>query len=304
MKKYYVAKLTMYRSVNGFFDIQMPVVASVPALLAGQVNFKAKLSNIESTAALEDEVLTGITTDKKVMKKLVVNQFYENGSMISAYAAGIKDHTLQESVTISISDLNRKNYKELISYCGHVRNMAMAHIEALKDYGMDGGAVPAMDAMLASYGPVTVANRNAVSTRRTYKLALERQIEDMDIFIETVLDKLVARFRSSNPNFYNGYKFNRSVIDPQTSGTQLKGTIDNSITGKAVAGVTVTAVFNNNVFTTRTDAFGNYVLKIPVPGIYTVVFTHPGYEDADAIVIEIKLGKKRSRSLSLKPVAK
>jgi len=100
---------------------------------------------------------------------------------------------------------------------------------------------------------------------------------------------IAVHFKATEPEFYAAYKNNRALINGPTLSTQAKRTLLDSVTGLPIYNVVIT-VFGKP-YTATSNLDGTWSLKIPVPGIDTIIFTIDGYQTHQATNVEVKLGQ-------------
>ncbi|NOZ56196.1 MAG: hypothetical protein GXO73_05300 [Calditrichaeota bacterium] len=86
------------------------------------------------------------------------------------------------------------------------------------------------------------------------------------------------------------------VLEPILN--RISGTVTDSLTGGALAGVVVTASAGSDVFRDTTAADGRYLLEV-IPGVYGVKFEKEGYVSRGPFTVEVQEGKPVELSVAL-----
>jgi hypothetical protein len=304
------AKLNMYHAVITHCDANNAVVATIPAFDAQLTTFKATVVSIDDTVQLEAQVISGIATDKKVLRTSLTQQGADLAATVFAYAKSINDNTLAEAVDFAKSELARLKDDELAPVCQNIHAAANTNIAALAAYGITAPALANFNALITNYIAAVPAPRNAAALRKTYAVNLKTFFKDADSMLKNQMDKSALRFKITHPDFYTTYKNNRIILDPAVSSTQAQGTITIDIAGGPINGVAIQATQvlppgstdTPAVYNTSSNVSGLYTLKIPQPGVYNFTFTKTGYQTRNANNITLSLGQTTPLSVTLIPV--
>jgi hypothetical protein len=294
------SKLNMYNAVVAYSDASVAITAAIPAYATTLTIFKAKVTEIDTTAQLEAQVISGITTNKGDLKKEVCDK----GAIIAAagyaYATSINDAILQAKFNYSYSDLFKKLDDELPLVVQNLHDDANGVIASLLPYGVIAATLTAFQTLITEYSVSVAAPRNATSQRSAYGEQLVIMFKEADAILKKQLDKVALQFKTSEPTFYLTYKNNRIIIDAGVSTTQAAGTITDSVTTTGIFGVIITV--ENETFTATSRLDGSYNLVIPDPGVYNVIFTKAGYTPQTISGVTITLGQTTTLDVQLIPV--
>ena len=299
MNKDREAKLGMYDNVIEGCDQDPLIPPLVPAFSTAYGTFKTKVAQIHNTAIILDQNIRGAAIDKGDAKENAAHAFADAADSITAYAASVNNNTLKESVHYSFRSLMRLADEEFQSACGTILQAATDNAAALIPFGIIAATITALQDDLDDWNSAKPGPTNKKSNRKTADIAIDTQFDEADELLKEQLDNAIAPFRTSHPDFYNRYFENRKIINNPTSHTKARGLItDNN--GNPLFNVAVT-VFGQT-YTTTSLLNGTYSLKIPVPAIYTIIFTLPGYQTLQVTNIEIKLGQATTLNVTLIPV--
>jgi predicted RNase H-like HicB family nuclease len=303
------AKLNMYHAVITHIDANPAVVTTSPAFVAATTAFKAKVTDIDSTAQLEAQVISGIATDKKVVKASLIQTTLDFATAIYAYAVSINNNTLKERADFSRTDLARIKDDELAPTCNNIRDDANTNVIALAGFGITPAKVTDFTALIDQYVVAVPAPRNAAAQRKTYAATLKTLFKEADFVLKNQMDKIVEQFKTVSMDFYTTYKNNRIILDPAVSNTQAQGTVTIDVAGGSINGVAIQATqvlppdstATPAVYNTSTDVNGQYTLKIPQPGVYDFTFKKTGYQVRSTNNIALTLGQTTALSVTLIP---
>ena len=290
----------MYGSVITFSDDNAAITAPIPAYGTILTAFKAKNTAIETTAQLEAQVISGITINKGDLKKSLCISSTELAGAVFAYAVSATDPVLQQKANFAYSEFFKLKDDELTFVVQNLHDAANTVVASLTSYGVTAATLTAFQDLIDEYNDNVTAPRNAVALRKTYVTQLKTLFKEGDTILKDQLDKVALQFKVTQPTFYTTYKNNRIIVNAPTSPTQAKGTILDSITNLPVYNVLITVFGQSYVATSELD--GTYSLKIPVPGIYTIIFTKDGYQTTQAVNVEVKLGQSTIVDVLLIPI--
>lgn len=283
------AKLNMFNAVIAYCDESTAITASLPAFATDLAAFKSSVENIDETAQLEAQVISGIAINKADLKDGLCNSAETLAAALFAYATAEDNVILQQKANYSMSDFQRLKDDELVIITQNLHDVAVPIVASLENYGVTVGTLADFEDLIEDYNDSVSAPRNAAALRKTYVAQLKTLFKVSDDFLKDRLDKLAIHFKQSQPEFYFTYKNNRRIINAPTSATQAKGIITDSASGLPIFEVNVTV--EDQEYSAVSDLEGNYSLKIPVPGIYTLVFSKEGYQTVQSPNVEILLGQ-------------
>lgn len=290
-------KLTMYRTVEQHCDANPSIIAGVAAFMTAYNAFKAVIAEIIGTEQLVSTNLSGITAGKGNSKQSLARTSAEIAGIVYAYASATKDETLKQEVNFSFSTLKRTRDEQLAPRCQLIHDRAVAHKAALADYGITDAKTAALQSAIDTYSGETTKPRTAVSNRKTQNANLNAKFRAADAILKDRMDKLIANFAATDPDFVKTYENARIIIDAPTTATQLKGTITNAADNAPIKGATVTIVELGK--TRTTDTFGKYSFKPVQNGEFTITVTKQGYTDTQTENVEVKLGDIKNLDVSL-----
>ena len=282
------AKLTMYRAVETHCSDNASLIAAVPAFQTAFNEFKTKIAEILSVEQLRGASLAGITAGKSNLKQTLCRQTADTAGIIYAFASATGNETLKAESNLSYSKLLQTRDDELAPRCQNIHARATEHKTQLADYGITTASLTALQKAIDDYQAETPKPRTAQSQRKTQTANLRRLFNEADEILKTRLDKLVANFKTANPDFAAAYEANRIIIDPAVTTTQLKGKVTNKTNNDPIKDATVLVVETN--ITAKTDSSGEYQIKPIAPNKYTIRVTAAGFQDFEQSDVEVKLG--------------
>lgn len=292
------AKLNMYRIVKQLCDDNATSVAQVLAFQTSFNIFKAKLSSLILTVASESQVISGITIDKKVAKKNLCQTTADIAALVFAYASSINNNTLKQSVNYPYSDLYKIKDDLLSPTCQNIHALATANATALATYGITAGMLTTFQTAITDYSTAVPKPGTAKSVKATYTKNIRNLIKEIDALLKDQMDKTVVAFKPTKPDFLNSYKTARTIIDPNTTTTQLKGKVIDSVTKLPLKGANI-EINANPIINILSNKLGNYIAKPLTAGTYKVTISLEGYESIIIDALNIKLGQITKQDFAL-----
>jgi Carboxypeptidase regulatory-like domain len=299
MTRKQMSKIDMYNAMLRFLLSYISIITVSPALNAAFNLFRGKLTTLNSIVGLQADILSGIKKGKQKLKRLLADQVAETAAQLFALASSNGDDILRDKTNFTARELERYPDVKFISVCKSIRQTALENIPNLVNYGVDDIAINTIDTLLLRFTSDAPAGRNAISERKTHGSNLVLEMKEIDYLFKNVLNKLVLKYRVTDPEFYKNYQVNRIIIDPRTIATQIAGSATSLLKNIGIIGVTVTATQGAIEHLVHTDENGEYSIKTPKVGSYTLTFSHPDFETVTIEVI-VSLGKKTVMDVVMK----
>lgn len=295
------SKLNMYRTVENICDTNISLISTIAAFLAAYNNFKDIIATIISTASSESLVLSGITIDKAVLKKNLCQSATDLAALIFAYASSIGNNTLKQQVNFAFTDFNRLKDDELVPAVQNILIAADTNMAALADFGVTAAGITDLQNIMNDYSTAVPKPRSAKALKETYSKNLKLLIKQGDDLLKNQMDKFVANFKNTQPDFVSTYKAARVIIDPSKSTTQIKGNVS-SETGEEPVGNATVQIIGLTAASVTTNAEGFYVQKPVIPGIYEINVIAVGFQPKNITGVEAQLGKTTTLDIQLTPL--
>lgn len=291
------AKLSMYAAVTNFCTTNAAIINSIPAFATAAESLLDTYNAIKVNAQAELDAIGGITIDKADQKKELAQMAADIAAAVFAYASASDNAILRERVNYVPSELARIKDELMVPACNNILNAANENLAALAAYGVTNQKVIDLNDAITSFITAAPAPRNAVAQRSSHASIIKDLFKQGDEILKTRMDKLAVQYKTVNPLFYNSYRQNRIILDATTSATQVSGKVTNDTNDLPINEVSVQV--EGESYSTITEANGNYILKIPVPGDYNITFTKTGYQPRTIENIEVTLGQNTDLDVAL-----
>jgi len=290
------AKLNMYRATQQNCIDNAVILRTVPAFATMLTAFNTKVSAIISTVQQEDLATKGITIGKSEAKVNLCRLAADIGASIYAFAVANNNRQLQQEVKFSFSDLLRTKDDILAPRVQNIKDLGTNNLSDLTAYGLTDVSLGAFQSSIDDYQQKVPAPRNSAAHKAALRENLKRLFVEADEVLKHQMDKTLAGFRATHPDFVSTYKVNRIIIDPGSAATTLKLTV-NGAGEEPVTSATI--LVNDVVLKTTTTAKGEYQIK-PVPaGPANIQVSAPGYATQTLPAVKIKQGQTTTLSITL-----
>jgi hypothetical protein len=206
-------KQAMYGAVS-------KVLSGNSALWSGNQGFARQVAAldgvrdaIETLAAAQESVRTGITADKQRITGLLINTTLTVAGALAAWASENNNEEVRAKADFSESDLRKLRDQQIGDRAREVHSLATEHAAALGEFGVGPLALETLQTRIDAYDAVVGAPRDAQVKTKTVTEAIKEQFALGDAILKERLDKLIEQFRDAHPGFYSDYQNARAILD-------------------------------------------------------------------------------------------
>lgn len=202
---------TMFETTNVALDDGRDFWKDIPAM-ADAVN-RAETGTAEIRKKAGDQAPTGDTDQKAAMKSVLEELMLHVADQLSAMAAKKGDHLLAAKVDITKSTADRLGSTDLLIFAKGVAKAAAENAEELATfYKIPASELAALDAAITKFDGMKTAPRDATVQRKVATLSLPEAIIFVRGIYRNELDKMMTRFKKTQPDFYKAYFAARVVV--------------------------------------------------------------------------------------------
>lgn len=184
---------------------------------------------------------------------------------------------LKQEVNYTYNELKRLREDLIIPTVKIIYNATQANLASLTNYGIDTIKLQEFADVISAYTTVLPTIKMSKSEKSSIVISLNNLFKETDELLKTRLDKLIALFNKTHPDFVNAYKSIRHVDAPTKTVTQIKGNVSASKDGTVIKGAIISLVGNSN-YTSTSDNEGNFIFKPVSFGKYQVNVQATGYQ--------------------------
>ena len=214
MTKTNLSRLNMFTAVITYCNNNSATVATVQSFQTALTSLIAIVNQIHDTLQMQDNVITGIATDKRAMRAALCKQAANLGGVISAFATSTNNNELKEQVNFPVSELSRLKDEVLVARCSNIYNALNANVTALANSGITAATATTFQTAIDAYNAKIATPRNAVSLRSAHAKSLTQLFREANGILRMQMDKLAIQFIPTAANFYTAYKNNRVIVGP------------------------------------------------------------------------------------------
>jgi hypothetical protein len=205
-------KLNMHQTVLKYCREHAGAYAGIPAFIRGVDELEGYVAETKFIAGQQSGVaVKGTTAQKNNAENILVQACLTVAGPLYVYAYENKNAVLMEKVAVNKNSFYKVHGNQALALAVNIAGEAATHAVALADYGVTDADREALDAAIANYEALIVLPRTSINERKQHTGNLAQILAAADSALYDKLDKLVIRFKDTNPPFYNGYKNARNI---------------------------------------------------------------------------------------------
>ena len=199
----------MFSTVSACMGTNKTLWNGVKAIGDTVADLNDGIGEISGSAGKQQTPITGATGAKAQVRHDYEEQILVIASQLSALAEVKSDANLAGQVELTLSALDKLADDDLEETGTRIANLATTHMAALADYGITAADVTALNGFTTQFHGIKTAPREAV---------VDRSSQTTTSLLRNRLDKMLTRFKKSNPEFYAGYLAARVIVERGGSG--------------------------------------------------------------------------------------
>jgi len=206
--------LKMLITTRDVLDNFKTLWSAIGAFVTARDDFGAAIADIQNQELKQAGTTTGGTLDKHAARVAMCNAAAIVGGAVAAYADTQDDHELFAKVDFSAADLLHQTEQDCAANCQAILDAATANIAAL--IAAKSAAQSDLDDLKQKIGDFNTALTRPRQIRTDIKGATDQipvLITAADRIVERQLDRLMERFKASDPDFYSAYQVARVIVD-------------------------------------------------------------------------------------------
>lgn len=248
--------------------------------------FEMNLTEIGVQSQIQGENITGIATDKRKISEEMIQMSIEVSGAVYAFASKARDNELMKRVNYNYRDLKRFRDTILKDNCQIIHDEANKIIAQLADYGKTPADLAMLQDIINNYVVILEKPRVAKTITKVATAKLKEHFIIEDNILRTRLDKLMEKYKTTEPKFYYEYKSARIIINTASHTISLKVTVkDTDGNGIAKVSAKITNIPKNpnskeviNEISKKTTTKGAFKIASLAEGNYKATFSKPGFE--------------------------
>jgi hypothetical protein len=206
--------LKMLITTRDVLDSFKTLWSDIVAFVTARADFGAAIASIQQQELKQTATTGGGTLDKHAARVAMCNAAAIVGGAVAAYADKQGDNELFAKVDFSAPDLQHQTEQDCAANCQAILDAATANITALT--AAKSAAQSDLDDLEKKIDAFNTALTRPRQIRTNIKGATDQipvLITAADRIAERQLDRLMERFKATNPDFYSAYRVARVIVD-------------------------------------------------------------------------------------------
>jgi hypothetical protein len=275
--------MNMYMAIRNFAILNEKIASLIPKFWDSYQLLLKIIQEIQLTSELQGLNRTGLTLDKNKLKNSLIAMAVKYSNKVSIYARLNNNDTLLKEVKMSESDFSRLSGLIILEKAQLVYDKTEANLDKLADQGINAETQKKFLETLKAYNDLLSMPRTSSAERKRETQKLPGLFANADLQVN-IMDMAASSAKGEYPDFYNGYKASRQLVDTSSGSLALKASAREAISGAPVSGAKFTFKpesggngSGNGEIIKKTSKKGNFQMKSMVPGGYKVLITGKGY---------------------------
>ena len=208
----------MFSTVSAYLDRNKALYTGIKAVNDTVVALNSAIARIADKMRRQQTPTAGATDEKAQVRLGFEEKILETADQLAALADAKKDMNLAAQVELTLSALDKLADDDLEETGKRVSALAVTNLALLADYGIVQADVTALDALTTKFHGAKSAPRAAIAGRAGETETLPVEISNTTSLLRNRLDKLMTRYKKTQPEFYAGYRSARVIVDRGGSG--------------------------------------------------------------------------------------
>ena len=281
------SRLSMYLVVNDYLTANATITRALPNYAGFNTAFNNSIASIQNFAEQQNFDKTGIAVNKGQSRSTLVLLTVDTSRKLTAFATFTNNQVLLNETKYSESELKRSPDTSLRDIAQGVYNRAQANLTALTTYGVTAATQTALQTAITAFVTAIPKPRLGITDKKQSTTQLVNFFKAADAALDNI-DTVVEIIRITQPNFYNGYKSARKLIEMGNGSLSVKGFVIDAISGEPIKGASLSFVIGDNevksrsakateVLVKKSAEKGGFNIKTLPAGMYTVTIQKNGY---------------------------
>ncbi len=203
----------MFNTVAVYLDKNSSLWATKKPVADALTDLKAGIASIALKSGRQATPTSGSADEKTQIRADLEDKTLEVADEISAFAAASNDVALAAQVNLTRSTVQKLSAEDLEKAAKRISATAAANLTALSDYDVNQADLTELEALTTEFDAAKSGPRSAIVDRAAETATLPEVITQTTDILRDRLDKLMTKFRKTNPEFYAGYQSARVVVN-------------------------------------------------------------------------------------------
>ena len=203
----------MFDTVELYFEHNKSVWSGGKALADAVTELATGNDAIDTAEGEQQAPTTGHAEGKTNARDLLEEKTLELADQLAALAEVKGDPNLAAGVEMTKSSLDKMPGDDLLTTARRVLKLTGDNLAALADYQVTQDDAAELDRRIKAFEPLKSAPRAAIVKRAGVTATLPQLVAANRSLLRNRIDKMMTKFRTSEPTFYAGYQAARVIID-------------------------------------------------------------------------------------------
>jgi len=213
MEKRFENKLIMLKAVLSLMQQNQSIWQEAAPLNDASGDLQELIAQIDQAKQSTNQTNSGLVMLKQNLQDALIDQTWELASMLFAFARRTGNTVLQAKVDFPISQLKSLRDGELATTSRNIFDLRVGYEPALEEYGITAAKLDGLAELINQYEQELPNVRVSVSGRKATNEKIKNLMNEAMLIATGQLDRLMIRFKTSQPDFYASYLNARKVVD-------------------------------------------------------------------------------------------
>ena len=206
-------RVTMYKTVAVVLDENNEVWNGMPLFAEAVQQFKDKLQAIDATAERQETSMHGAAGERTEARETLEDVLFLTCEALGVLADMSGDHELEDLADLRPSKISQLDNEELSHRATAVLASANEKKTELAGLQMTQANLDELDQALRTFDGAKSRPRSALVERGVQTQSLSTLIDEATNILRARLDRMVNLFRRTDPEFVQGYRRARVIVD-------------------------------------------------------------------------------------------
>ena len=204
----------MLVTVAGVLDKFKTLWQAVLAFAAARTDLAAAIDAVAAEELKQAGVTTGVAENKRVARQAMCRAAALVAGAVAAWADKQNNHELFNLVDYSAADLLHQPEQACLTQCKVILDAATANLPAVvAEKTLAQTDLDDLTAKIGAFKTLLTKPREAKASTKGATNLLPEKLDAADRIVERQLDRLMPRYQTSNPDFYEAYHVARIIVD-------------------------------------------------------------------------------------------
>lgn len=208
-----INRYQMLLSTQNYLNSNNATWSAIPIINSFKTNLDDLVLSIKEKMKATGDSTKGLTASKNELKEQIAVKTAILSGALSAYATVSDNPELLQNGYFSKSEIAKLRDAELPERISYLTGLLSPHLADLADYGVTEAQVTDLTTSTDDFREMIGQPRLKQSQANLAKKAIEELVSNAGDILNSQLDKVMLQFQFSNPEFYDGYKKARVIVD-------------------------------------------------------------------------------------------